>query len=193
MKKDYITGLGDSFDLVPVGAWHGNGRKAKWWSPMLLACRNEDTGSLEVVTKCISGFTDAFYKASKEFYDNGDVSGEMRNTKTIKPSFVEYSGPSPDIWFEPQEVWEMAFADITMSPTYTAAIGLVSDERGLSLRFPRFLRKREDKGIDEASTSEFLAGLFRKQEVKAPGRLQGPAGDVAGDPEVKDVDDEEDG
>lgn len=62
----------------------------------------------------------------------------------------------------------MAFADITISPTYTAAIGLVSDEKGLSLRFPRFLNKREDKGIDEASTSEFLAALWRKQEEKAP-------------------------
>jgi len=38
----------------------------------------------------------------------------------------------------------------------------------LSLRFPRFLKKREDKGIDEASTSEFLASLFRKQDAKAP-------------------------
>lgn len=63
----------------------------------------------------------------------------------------------------------MAFADITLSPVYTAAIGLVSDERGLSLRFPRFLKKRDDKSIDEASTSEFLAGLWRKQEEKAPG------------------------
>jgi DNA ligase-1 len=62
----------------------------------------------------------------------------------------------------------MAFADITISPTYTAAIGLVSDEKGLSLRFPRFLKKREDKSIEEASTSEFLAGLWRKQEEKAP-------------------------
>jgi DNA ligase-1 len=60
-----------------------------------------------------------------------------------------------------------AFADITISPTYTAAIGLVSEEKGLSLRFPRFLRKREDKGIEEASTNEFLAGLWSKQEERA--------------------------
>ena len=61
-----------------------------------------------------------------------------------------------------------AFADITISPTYTAAIGLVSEEKGLSLRFPRFLRKREDKSIEEASTNYFLAGLWRKQEERAP-------------------------
>ncbi|MBE3047676.1 DNA ligase, partial [Candidatus Bathyarchaeota archaeon] len=84
----------------------------------------------------------------------------------------------PDVWFEPREVWEVAFADVTLSPTYTAALGLVSDERGLSLRFPRCLGRREDKGIEEASTDEFLAGLFRKQEARAPA-----AADVTGEVE----------
>ncbi|KAH8174794.1 ATP dependent DNA ligase domain-containing protein [Sarocladium implicatum] len=165
VKKDYNSTF-DTLDLIPVAGWHGQGRKAKWWSPILLAVRNEESGSLEAVCKCMSGFTDAFYKANKEFYDDGSVNGEPMNIKMQKPSFIEYPG-HPDVWFEPQEVWEMAFADITLSPTYTAAIGLVSDERGLSLRFPRFLKKREDKSIDEASTNEFLAGLWRKQEAKA--------------------------
>ncbi|KAK5995699.1 DNA ligase 3 [Cladobotryum mycophilum] len=164
VKKDYNSSF-DTLDLIPVAAWHGQGRKAKWWSPILLAVRNEESGTLEAVCKCMSGFTDAFYKANKDFYDDGAESGEEKNTHAQKPSFIEYFGPSPDVWFEPQEVWEMAFADITLSPTYTAAIGLVSDERGLSLRFPRFLKKRNDKGIDEASTNEFLAGLWRKQEA----------------------------
>ena len=178
VKKDYHSSF-DTLDMIPVAGWHGQGRKSKWWSPILLAVRNEETGSLEVVCKCISGFTDTFYKANKEFYDDGAESGEPKNTRTQKPSFIDYLGPSPDVWFEPQEVWEMAFADITLSPTYTAAIGLVSDERGLSLRFPRFLKKREDKSIDEASTNEFLAALWRKQEAKtsiANEGKQGPTG-----------------
>ncbi|KAK1248226.1 hypothetical protein MKX08_006446 [Trichoderma sp. CBMAI-0020] len=166
VKKDYNSNF-DTLDMIPVAGWHGQGRKAKWWSPILMAVRNEESGTLEVVCKCISGFTDTFYKANKEFYDDGEESGEPKNTKVQKPSFIEYYGPSPDVWFEPQEVWEMAFADITLSPVYTAAIGLVSDERGLSLRFPRFLKKREDKSIDEASTNEFLANLWRKQEAMA--------------------------
>ena len=161
VKKDYNSSSFDTIDLIPVGGWHGQGRKNAWWSPILLACRNEETGTLEVVTKCISGFTDAFYKANKEKYS------EVGPNTIARPSYVEYSG-SPDVWFEPQEVWEMAFADITLSPTYTAAIGLVSEERGLSMRFPRFLKVREDKGIDEASTNDFLAGLYRKQEARQP-------------------------
>ena len=60
----------------------------------------------------------------------------------------------------------MAFADVTLSPVYTAAMGLVSEERGLSLRFPRFLKVREDKSVEEASESEFLAALWRKQEAR---------------------------
>jgi DNA ligase-1 len=200
VKKDYNSSF-DTLDLIPIAGWHGQGRKSKWWSPILLAVRNEDTGQLEAVCKCISGFTDTFYKANKAFYDDG--SGELesaadnaagmsdeekedteqgerryKNIRTTKPSFVEYTG-HPDVWFEPQEVWEMAFADITLSPTYTAAIGLVSQDRGLSLRFPRFLKKREDKGIEEASSSDFLAGLWRKQEAKAPTA------------QVKDPDDDE--
>lgn len=177
VKKDYSSTF-DTLDLIPVAGWHGQGRKAQWWSPILLAVRNETTGSLEAVCKCISGFTDTFYKANKEFYSEG---GD--HVLGGKPSYIDYDGGYPDVWFEPQEVWEMAFADITISPTYTAAIGLVSDEKGLSLRFPRFLKKREDKSIDEASTSDFLAGLWRKQEEKAPTTVQAKADDADDDDE----------
>ncbi|KAI9670313.1 MAG: hypothetical protein M1831_006527 [Alyxoria varia] len=161
VKKDYNSEASETLDLVPVAGWHGQGRKAKWWSPILLAVRNPETGCLEAVTKCISGFTDKFYAANKEKYaEDGD-------NVISRPSYVEYPG-SPDVWFEPQEVWEISFADITLSPTYTAAMGLVSDERGLSTRFPRFLKVREDKHIEEATTSDYLATLWRKQEAKAP-------------------------
>ena len=68
------------------------------------------------------------------------------------------------VWFEPMEVWEVKMADITLSPLYTAAIGLVSEERGLSIRFPRFIRLREDKSIEECTTTTELADMYHKQE-----------------------------
>ena len=37
------------------------------------------------------------------------------------------------------------------------------EDRGLSLRFPRFIRRRDDKSIDEASTVEFLVALYERQ------------------------------
>ncbi|KAL6721049.1 hypothetical protein ACLMJK_000149 [Lecanora helva] len=173
VKKDYNTTQSETLDLIPIAAWHGQGRKSKWWSPILLAVRNPTTGSLEAVTKCISGFTDAFYKANKERYN--ESTGE---NLIPRPSYVEYAG-HPDVWFEPQEVWEMAFADITKSPTYTAASGELGFDvggggegeraRGLSMRFPRFLRERGDKGVEEASTAGFLAELWFKQQDRGGG------------------------
>ncbi len=55
LKKDYMEGIGDSLDLIPIGAWHGNGRKAEWWSPVLLALWNPDIGQPVAVCKCMSG------------------------------------------------------------------------------------------------------------------------------------------
>lgn len=63
----------------PIGAWHGQGRKAGWWSPLLLALYDPETGGFQAVCKwcadcyflravilrqerSISGFTDQFYK-----------------------------------------------------------------------------------------------------------------------------------
>lgn len=161
VKKDYNASA-DTLDLIPIAAWHGSGRKCNWWSPILLAVRNPDTGVLEAVTKCMSGFTDKFYAANKEKYAEGS------DNVVARPAYIEYDG-TPAVWFEPQEVWEMAFADLSLSPTYTASAGFIDGGgRGISTRFPRFLKVREDKGIEEATTSRELADMYRKQ-CAAPG------------------------
>lgn len=54
-------------------------------------------------------------------------------------------------------------SSITESPVSTAANGLTYSSRGLSIRFPRFIRIREDKTIMEANTPGFLADIWRKQ------------------------------
>lgn len=57
---------------------------------------------------------------------------------------------------------------LTISPTSVTALGLVpqSREKGLSLRFPRFIRVREDKSIETASTPSFVVQLWLSQERK---------------------------
>lgn len=50
VKRDYGD-LGDSLDVVPIGAWHGQGRKAGWWSPILLAVYDPDSERFQALCK----------------------------------------------------------------------------------------------------------------------------------------------
>lgn len=54
-------------------------------------------------------------------------------------------------------------ADITISPVHKGAVGRIDPDRGLSLRFPRYLRTRTDKTIYEATTSEQLSDFYLAQ------------------------------
>lgn len=45
---------------------------------------------------------------------------------------IQVGGAKPDVWFEPKIVWEVLTADLSLSPIYTAAHGLVSSEDSIS-------------------------------------------------------------
>ena len=64
LKRDYCEGLHDTLELVVIGAWQGQGRKVKWYSPFLLAAYDPDTETLQTVCRCLSGFSDEFYVAA---------------------------------------------------------------------------------------------------------------------------------
>ncbi|KAF5931036.1 hypothetical protein HYC85_031909, partial [Camellia sinensis] len=127
LKKDYMESIGDSLDLVPIGAFHGRGKRT-------------GTGFSEVVLEERSSGL-----RSKPYYRYGD---------SLKP----------DVWFEPTEVWEVKAADLTISPVHRAAIGIVDPDKGISLRFPRLVRVREDKPPEQASSSEMVAEMYSSQK-----------------------------
>lgn len=80
---------------------------------------------------------------------------------------------------------------ITLSPVSLAALGMVSSSRGLSLRFPRFIKTREDKSLEQASTVEFLAQMWEGQQEQSKaaqgGTDDGDLVDVEPDTDLEDA------
>ncbi|AEO69451.1 uncharacterized protein THITE_43396 [Thermothielavioides terrestris NRRL 8126] len=173
IKKDYLSGVGDSLDLVVLGAYYGKGKRTSVYGAFLLACYNPGTDTYETVCNIGTGFSEAVLE---ELHDS--LSQIVIDRPKPFYSHSSVGQHQPDVWFEPRYVWEVRTADLTLSPRYKAGMkeGVdPSGEKGISLRFPRFIKVRDDKKPDEATTSRQVAEMYRKQESVT--KSKGPAVD----------------
>jgi len=158
LKRDYRTELSDTVDLVVVGAFAGRGRRAGVYGALLLAAYDSAADMFRTVTKCGTGFSDA---------ELASLPARLAPLASPeKPARVD-ARQQPDVWFEPGLVLEILSAELTLSPTYTAAWGQIKDDAGLAMRFPRFTgRWRDDKTAEDATTTDELVDLYRIAQHK---------------------------
>ena len=121
-----------------IYAQRGHGRRASLYSDYTFAVWDGAPGDPErrlvPFAKAYSGLTDE----------------EMRKVDAIvRKTTVEKFGPVRSV--TPSLVFELGFEGIARSPRHKS---------GIAVRFPRMLRWRHDKGIEEADTLELLQELL---------------------------------
>jgi DNA ligase 1 len=166
LKRDAVAGLTDTLDLVVVGAFYGRGRRAGTYGSLLLAAYDPAADLFRTVTKCGTGFNDRELVALPA---------------RLAPYVIPHRHPrvdarlAADVWLVPAVVVEVTGAELTLSPSHTAAWGLEQAGRGLALRIPRFTgRWRDDKAPEQATTITELHEMYRQQRTYRGARTSPP-------------------
>ena len=128
----------DTLDLAVIGADWGEGKRAHLFGSFLLACQDVN-GELVPLSKVATGFSD---EQLQEMY------------VLLKDRVISESGK--EVRFEPGVVVEVGYSEIQMSPNYKG---------GFALRFPRFIRLRDDKSLDEIETLESIRERHSRQST----------------------------
>jgi DNA ligase-1 len=129
----------DTLDLAVIGAEWGEGKRAHLFGSFLVACKNQ--GNLIPLSRVATGFSD---DQLAEVYD------------LVKDKVISTTGK--EVKFEPELVFEVGYSEIQISPTY---------EGGFALRFPRFIRIRDDKDVTDIETLDGIRERFRRQSKSA--------------------------
>jgi DNA ligase 1 len=123
-------------DAVLIYAQAGSGRRASLYTDYTFAVWDGEGDARRLVpfAKAYSGLTDAEIAV----VDN-----------TIRKTTIEKFGPVRSV--RPTMVFEIGFEGIAQSTRHKA---------GIAVRFPRILRRRDDKTVEQADTLDTLKGLL---------------------------------
>ena len=133
-----------TLDLVILAAEWGHGRRSGWLSNLHLGARDPQTGGFVMLGKTFKGLTDAMLAWQTE---------QLLALAISPADLADGAGRRPFgvVRVRPELVAEIAFDGVQASSRYPG---------GVTLRFARVLRYRDDKRADEADTIDSVRALW---------------------------------
>lgn len=154
-KKEYKSEMADTVDLVIVGAFAGQGRRAGTYGALLMASYDKKMDTFKTVCKLGTGFNDKILAELPKIFEGDRIDH-------IHPR-VE-SKIKADYWFLPRKVLELIGSELTLSPSHTCGLDVIKKGAGLAIRFPRFTGKwRDDKAPEDVTTVKEIIRMYRSQ------------------------------
>lgn len=169
LKRDYLDGMGDTVDLIVLGGYWGKGTKGGKIATFLMGIYDEDEDVFKTVCKVYSGLTDADIENLQTAFDFDKIDGDskkvpswLRVTKSLVPNFIVKDPTN-------SQVWEIMGTSFSLSKVHTA--------KGISIRFPRVNKFRDDKTYKSATTLKEIYDMAIQQQdiqtqLKAMGEVE---------------------
>ncbi|GAA5828242.1 hypothetical protein JCM11251_002654 [Rhodosporidiobolus azoricus] len=140
IKPEYMDSLGETIDGVVIGGYWGQGSRARVLASYMIGLRSKMNGRFVYHTfaKIGSGYTRADYQRIQEEYGS---------------KFFDYNRNSPPSWFHTVSEWP----DQLINPADSFVIEVKASEivggaeygAGMTLRFPRCIRIRWEKDVED--------------------------------------------
>ncbi len=132
----------ETFDVAIVGAEWGEGKRSAWLASFIIAVRNPETNEYLEIGRVGTGI--------KEKSEEGTSFSQL--TEMLKPLIIKEDGKL--VFVKPEIVIEVDYEEIQKSPTYAS---------GYALRFPRFIRLREERSPEEITITDDVKELYESQ------------------------------
>lgn len=154
LKYQAASKLEDSIDVVILGYYPGKGKRSSFGiGAFLVGIYNQELEIFQTVAKIGTGLTDSEWIAMKKKCDEHIIFHQPKDVQCAKELY-------PTVWVHPVNVCEVIADEITISPLHTA--GKTEDTLGFALRFPRFVRNREDKSSYQTTSVTELKNMYKR-------------------------------
>ncbi|MBD3209633.1 ATP-dependent DNA ligase, partial [Candidatus Woesearchaeota archaeon] len=137
----------DTFDVTIVGAEWGTGKRSGWLTSYTVACWDDHQEELVAIGRFGTGIKE---KADGKTEEGTITFAEM--TERLRPLIQRTEGR--DVVVKPDIIVEVRFEEIQKSPSYSS---------GFALRFPRFVRIRDDRGLDDMASLSMVEAAYERQ------------------------------
>ena len=156
VNKGYYKAELDDLNFIVIGAKYGAGDKRRVYASVLLACYNEETDNYEAIIFANGGLKE---RQMGELY------------YVLKDYIIQYTPNNyklgkyqPDVIFAPKVILQLKTFFVCLNQFSAVGYNQIYDNYGVSIRFPKILKIRDDNKRNQISTSEKIINLYNSQD-----------------------------